>query len=203
MAEHVQQTDLRLGYEADRGILRDLQGDQLDEPPVDRLTLQLNPGDADRLAIQTREVAQVGIWSLELDLIRRHGIVGGEHPAVIVGTQPGEFGGGRSAADAVHGRGAGAADDTNRVGYGEDRQNGRGRQLELGGAGGLRIDLVDDAAPRRLEAGPKIVDVVGVTRQHDQVAGRQQVEVGAAAELHRDDLGDLGVAVLDHEVRRL
>ena len=48
-----------------------------------------------------------------------------------------------------------------------------------------------------------IVDVVDVARQHDQVARGQQVEIGAAAELHRDDLDRLGIAVLDHEVRRL
>ena len=34
-------------------------------------------------------MAQVGIRSLELDLIGRHRVVGREHAAVIVGAQPG------------------------------------------------------------------------------------------------------------------
>jgi hypothetical protein len=41
-----------------------------------------------------------------------------------------------------------------------------------------------DAAAGRLEAGPQVIDVVGIARQHDQIARRQQVEIGAAAQLH-------------------
>jgi hypothetical protein len=116
--------------------------------------------------------------------VGRHRIVGGEYSAVIVGAQPGGGRGGRGAADAGDDRGAGATDDADGVGDRDDRQQRGGGQLERGGARSLGIDLVDDAASGRLEAGPQIVDVVGVARQHDQVARRQQVEIGAAAQLN-------------------
>ena len=47
-----------------------------------------------------------------------------------------------------------------------------------------------------------VVDVVGIAREHDQITRLQQVEVGAAAELHCHHLGDFGADVLGDQVRR-
>jgi hypothetical protein len=58
---------------------------------------------------------------------------------------------------------------------------------------------MDDTASRRLEAGPQIVDIVGIARQHDQIARRQQVEIGAAAQLNRSDQPGRGEHVLGRQ----